>query len=98
MAHFLEVENLKIGFEKKGRTVVAVDDVSFSVDKGETLCIVGEPGSGKSVTSMAIMQLLAVPPARYMGGTIYFDGENLLEKTEREMNAIRGKRIAMIFQ
>ena len=98
MAHFLEVENLKIGFEIKGRTVVAVDDVSFSVDKGETLCIVGESGSGKSVTSMAIMQLLAVPPARYMGGTIYFDGENLLEKTEREMNAIRGKRIAMIFQ
>ncbi len=98
MAHFLEVENLKIGFEIKGRTVVAVDDVSFSVDKGETLCIVGESGSGKSVTSMAIMQLLAVPPARYMSGTIYFDGENLLEKTEREMNAIRGKRIAMIFQ
>ena len=98
MAHFLEVENLKIGFKIKGRTVVAVDDVSFSVDKGETLCIVGESGSGKSVTSMAIMQLLAVPPAKYMGGTIYFDGENLLEKTEREMNAIRGKRIAMIFQ
>ena len=98
LAHFLEVENLKIGFKIKGRTVVAVDDVSFSVDKGETLCIVGESGSGKSVTSMAIMQLLAVPPAKYMGGTIYFDGENLLEKTEREMNAIRGKRIAMIFQ
>lgn len=98
MTHFLDVENLKIGFEIKGRTVVAVDNVSFSVDKGETLCIVGESGSGKSVTSMAIMQLLAVPPARYMGGTISFDGENLLEKTERGMNAIRGKRIAMIFQ
>lgn len=98
MKHFLEVNNLKIGFEVKNKTVVAVEDVSFYVDQGETLCIVGESGSGKSVTCMAIMQLLAVPPTRYMGGSICMDGQELLKMSEKRINQIRGKDIAMIFQ
>lgn len=98
MAHFLEVNHLKIGFDGNGKNAAAVDDISFYVDRGETLCIVGESGSGKSVSSMAIMQLLPRPPARYLGGEILFHQKNLLTLSEAQINQYRGNQIAMIFQ
>ena len=98
MAHFLEVKDLKVGFTVKDQVAVAVDGVSFHVDKGETLCIVGESGSGKSVTSMSIMQLLPSPPARYLAGSILFEGKDLLSLPEKQINQYRGRKIAMIFQ
>lgn len=94
----LEIDNLQIQFHTDDGVVKAVDGVSFHIERGETLGVVGESGSGKSVTSLAIMRLLAQPAARYAGGTIVFDGEDLLAKPEREMWRIRGNDIAMIYQ
>lgn len=94
----LEIDDLHIHFHTDDGIVKAVDGVSFHIDRGETLGVVGESGSGKSVTSLAIMQLLAQPVARYAGGTIRFNGENLLGRPEREMRTIRGNDIAMIYQ
>jgi len=78
--------------------VRAVDGVSFEVMPGETLAIVGESGCGKSVTSMSILRLLPMPPARIAEGRIEFDGRNLLELAEPEMRKVRGNAISMIFQ
>jgi oligopeptide/dipeptide ABC transporter ATP-binding protein len=94
----LEVNNLRTCFFTADGIMPAVDGVSFSVDKGGTLGIVGESGCGKSVTSLSIMQLVPSPPGRITDGTIMFDGEDLLEKTEAEMCEVRGNDIAMIFQ
>ena len=94
----LRVENLQAHFHTRDGVVRAVDGVSFDVMPGETLAIVGESGCGKSVTSMSILRLLPMPPARIAGGRIEFDGRNLLELSESEMREIRGDRIAMIFQ
>lgn len=77
--------------------VKAVDDVSFSINQGEVLAVVGESGSGKSVTSLSIMGLLQ-DPGKVTGGEVLFKGENLLEKSKKEMQAIRGNHISMIFQ
>ena len=93
----LEVKNLKTFFKIEAGTVKAVNDVSFSVRPGETVCIVGESGCGKSITSMSVMRLLA-DNGSIEGGEILFNGKNLLEASEDEMCAIRGKDIAMIFQ
>ena len=93
----LQVENLKTFFRTESGTVKAVNDVSFSIEKGKTLGIVGESGCGKSMTSLSIMGLIE-PPGRIEGGKIIFEGEDLLEKDETAMRSIRGKRIAMIFQ
>jgi oligopeptide transport system ATP-binding protein len=98
MAPLLEVRDLQTHFYTQDGVVKAVDGVSFYVNRGETLGIVGESGSGKSVTSLSIMRLVPNPPGKIVGGTIMFDGENLLEATEEEMRHIRGNRIAMIFQ
>lgn len=98
MQDLLTIENLKIEFETQKGIVSAVDGINLTVKKGETLCIVGESGCGKSVTSLAVMQLLNTPPARYTDGRIIFNGEDLLKKTEKEMCDIRGYKIAMIFQ
>src|SRR5260370_30184603 len=76
----------------------AVDGVSFSVERGETLGIVGESGSGKSVTCYSIMGLIPTPPGRIESGTALFDGTDLLHCTPARARAIRGKRVAMIFQ
>ena len=76
----------------------SVDDVSFSVEKGKTLGIVGESGCGKSITSLSIMQLVETPPGKIVGGEILYQGENLLEKNKDQMRKIRGGEIAMIFQ
>ncbi|MCG2969050.1 ATP-binding cassette domain-containing protein, partial [Escherichia coli] len=72
--------------------------VNFHLDKGETLAIVGESGSGKSVTSQTIMRLIPMPPGRINKGQILFDGIDLVKKTDKQMEAIRGKDIGMIFQ
>ena len=92
------MRDLRTYFAEDGRTVKAVDGVSFDVKRGETLGIVGESGSGKSVTNLSIMRLIQTPPGRIMGGEVEFDGRDLLKLPDAEMRAIRGKRIGMIFQ
>ncbi|MBI5799469.1 MAG: ABC transporter ATP-binding protein [Verrucomicrobia bacterium] len=94
----LEVQNLRAYFHTRNGVVRAVDGVSFSVEKGETLGIVGESGSGKSVTCYSLMGLIPKPPGRIESGIARFDGADLLAMSEAELNKIRGKRIAMIFQ
>ena len=93
----LEVKNLKISFKTDNGKVQAVRGVSFDLYRGETLCIVGESGSGKSVTSKAIMGILS-PNALVEGGSIMYQGEDLLQVSEEEFIRIRGKKIGMIFQ
>ncbi len=97
-APLLEVTDLVTAFHTDEGTVRAVDGVSFDVAEGGTLGIVGESGCGKSVTSLSIMQLLPSPPGLVEGGTIRFEGKNLLELSEKEMQRLRGNRISMIFQ
>lgn len=97
MANLLEVKNLKTGFRTDDGHFLAVDDVSFSVEKGKTLGIVGESGCGKSVTSLSIMRLIQ-SPGQIEGGEILFDGQSLLKKSDDEMRTIRGNDISMIFQ
>jgi oligopeptide transport system ATP-binding protein len=94
----LEVKNLRTSFHTRNGIVRAVNDVSFELKKGETLGIVGESGSGKSVTCHSLMGLVPQPPGRIEGGTALFDGQDLLKCSLPELNRIRGKRIAMIFQ
>lgn len=94
----LAVKDLAVHFYMGARIIPAVDGVSFSVARGETLGLVGESGCGKSVTALSIMRLLPSPPARIERGQIWFKGENLLDKTEEGMRRIRGNDISMIFQ
>ena len=94
----LEVNHLKTYFHTDAGLSKAVNDVSFFVEYGKTLGIVGESGCGKSITSLSIMGLVETPPGEIAGGEIIFEGEDLLKKNEKEMSKIRGKKIAMIFQ
>ena len=94
----LEVENLKTYFYTREGAVQAVDGVSFTVDEGRTLGIVGESGCGKSVTALSIMGLIPKPPAKIVEGTVLFDGRDLTTLPEKELEDIRGMEIAMIFQ
>lgn len=94
----LEVKNLSISFQTYVGVVHAVRGISFSVEKGETIAIVGESGCGKSVMAQAVMGLIPEPPGIINHGEIYFDGEELLSKTKKEMEQIRGNKIGMIFQ
>ena len=94
----LEVKDLKTYFYTEEGMVPAVDEVSFSLNKGETIGIVGESGCGKSITSLSVMRLIPDPPGKIVGGDIMFEGENILEKSEAEMRHIRGNEISMIFQ
>ncbi len=94
----LEVNGLKVHFHTRDGLVKAVDDVSFSVDCGETLAIVGESGSGKSVTCYSLLDLLPKPPAKIEGGTALFDGVDLLSCDAKQMRSFRSNDIAMIFQ
>ncbi|MFC7704760.1 ABC transporter ATP-binding protein [Plastorhodobacter daqingensis] len=94
----LSVEGLRIQFRIEGHDLRAVDGISFSVSKGRTLGVVGESGCGKSVTSLGIMRLVPQPPGRYVGGRVMFDGQDLLQLSERQMRRLRGGRIGMIFQ
>jgi len=98
MEKLLEVKNLAVSFQTFFGEVEAVRNISFDVGKKETVAIVGESGCGKSVTANAIMQLLPMPPAFFKGGEIRLNGENLLNKSEKEMQRIRGNQISMIFQ
>jgi oligopeptide/dipeptide ABC transporter ATP-binding protein len=98
MTSLLEVDNLQTEF-RTGTTVVrAVRGVSFRVERGETVGIVGESGSGKSVTALSLMGLIPSPPGRIVGGSVRLDGEELIGKPAREMQKIRGARMAMVFQ
>jgi len=95
----LEIKNLETHFFSSRGVAKAVDRVSYHVNKGEILGVVGESGCGKSVTSLSILQLVASPPGKIVGGEIIFDGEDLLKLSKNEMQKrIRGNRISMIFQ
>ena len=94
----LKVDDLRTYFTTRWGTVKAVDGISFDLRRGETLGIVGESGSGKSVTMLSLMQLIPMPPGRIVSGSIVLDGEDLLQKSEGEMNRIRGSKIALIIQ
>ncbi|MBU7042185.1 MAG: ABC transporter ATP-binding protein [Theionarchaea archaeon] len=94
----LEVQNLKTQFFTDDGVVKAVDDVSFSIGQEETFGLVGESGCGKSVTALSIIQLISWPPGKIVGGKILFEGEDLVQKTEKQMQKIRGCDISMIFQ
>ena len=96
--NILEVNNLKTYFFTRRGVVKAVDGVSFSLKEGETLGLVGESGSGKSVTCFSVIGLVPQPAGRTVGGEILFNGENLLHKSEKEMDQIRGAEISMILQ
>ena len=94
----LDIKNLKTYFHTRAGTTRAVDDISFSINKGEIVGVVGESGSGKSVTCHTLLGLLPQPPAQVEGGSVTFDGNELLDLSPTLLRAIRGKRISMIFQ
>ena len=97
-APLLQVRNLTTRFRTERGEVNAVDNVSFDVAPGETLAIVGESGSGKSVTALSILRLIPNPPGRIESGQILFEGKDLVTMSDEEIRAVRGDRIAMIFQ
>lgn len=94
----LEVKNLKTYFYTDDGVIKACDDVSFSINRGETLALVGESGSGKSVTAMSILKLLPTPPGKIVSGEVNFNGEDLVRATESRMREVRGNDISIIFQ
>lgn len=94
----VEFKNLKTYFHTDKGIVKSVNDVSFHIEKGETVGIVGESGCGKSVTAMSLMRLIPSPPGKIEGGDILFEGKSILEMSEQELRSIRGNEISMIFQ
>jgi len=94
----LEVKDLSVAFRQGGSSVLAVDKVSFAINKGETLALVGESGSGKSVSALSILKLLPYPSASHPSGSVLFKGEELLDADERDLRRVRGNDITMIFQ
>ena len=98
MDKLLEIKNLKTYFYKNQEVIPAVDGISFCVKKGETVAIVGESGSGKSITALSILGCIPSPPGKIEGGEIIFEGNNLFERSKKEMRNIRGNEISMIFQ
>ena len=94
----LKIDNLKIGFTSQNAITPALRGVSLELGKGETLAIVGESGSGKSVTALSITRLLPTPPTIYQGGSIHFNGQDLLKASDAELRKVRGGKIAYIFQ
>jgi oligopeptide/dipeptide ABC transporter ATP-binding protein len=98
MATLLEVKDLRTTFQTSGGSVRAVDGVSWDINEGETVALVGESGCGKSVSALSIMRLVAEPAGRIEGGEIVFKGRDLLKLTEEQMRHVRGKEIGMIFQ
>jgi oligopeptide transport system ATP-binding protein len=98
VAPLLEVEDLRVEFRTRAGVVNAVNGISYTVAQGETLAILGESGSGKSVSAQAIMGILDIPPAQITGGSIWFEGRNLLSLPEEEQRKVRGPGISMIFQ
>lgn len=98
MSRLLTIENLRIYFNILAGTVRAVDRVSFHLDQGETLGVVGESGCGKSVTALALLQLIPMPPGKLVGGRAEFEGMDLLGLHSDQIRKVRGNRISMIFQ
>src|SRR5438874_1470648 len=98
MAKLLEIRDLKTQFFTEDGIVHAVDGVSYDVEEGETLGLVGESGCGKSVTALSILRLIPNPPGKIVAGEIIFEGEDLLKLDEDEIRQVRGNRIAMVFQ
>ncbi|MGG1659854.1 ABC transporter ATP-binding protein [Brevibacillus sp. NRS-1366] len=96
--HLLQVENLRVHFKTYGGEVQAVRGVTFHVDRGETVAVVGESGCGKSVTAQAIMGLIPNPPGRIVDGTIHFDGKSITGMSKKELLSVRGAEIGMVFQ
>ena len=98
MGVLLEVKNLSTQFNTESGVVKAVDGVTYEINEGETLALVGESGCGKSVSALSIMRLIPDPPGKITSGQVIFDGEALLTLPDTDMRNIRGNRIAMIFQ
>lgn len=94
----LRVQDLRTYFDTEDGLVRAVDGVTFSIDSGETFALVGESGCGKSVTAFSIMGIVPMPPGKKAGGSIEFEGRNLLNYSEKEMRQVRGSQISMVFQ
>ena len=97
MAHLLEVDDLKVEFALRFGNLTAIDGVSFTLDRGERLGLVGESGAGKSVTGFAIINLIS-KPGYISGGKIVFDGRDMTRLSDEEMRDVRGNQISMIFQ
>ncbi len=98
MAKLLEIENLRTQFFTADGVVRAVDDVTYDVNEGETVALVGESGCGKSVSALSILRLIPWPPGRIVGGSIRFLGKDLLQLSDPEIRRVRGHQIAMVFQ
>ena len=96
--NILEVRHLSTYFLTGERPVRAVDDLSYTVKRGEFTAIIGESGSGKTVSALSILRLIPYPPGLIVDGEIIFDGEDLMQYTDEQMRRLRGKRISMIFQ
>lgn len=98
MTSLLEIKGLKTHFATDEGTVQAVDGVDITINKGETLCVVGESGCGKTVTAMSILKLIAMPPGRIVEGEIIFEGRDLVPLTSNQLDEVRAKEIGFIFQ
>lgn len=98
MSALLDVQGLEVHFRTTKGTVKAVDDLSFSIDDGQTMAIVGESGCGKSTTALAVLRLIPDPPGRIVGGRICFSDTDLLTLDDKEIRSIRGNQVSMIFQ
>ena len=98
MATLLQVRNLTTQFFTSSGIVRAVDNVSFDVEEGETVAVVGESGCGKSVSALSILRLVPWPPGKIVGGSINFRGQNLLEMNDADIRRVRGREISMVFQ
>lgn len=96
--NFLSVNDLEVVYTSGKKIVHAVNGVSFTMKKGETLALVGETGAGKTTIAKAILRILPDPPAILKGGQVWLDGENLIQKSEKEMLNVRGNKVAMVFQ
>ena len=98
MATLLQVRNLTTQFFTSSGIVRAVDNVSFDVEEGETVAVVGESGCGKSVSALSVLRLVPWPPGKIVGGSINFRGQNLLEMNDADIRRVRGREISMVFQ
>ena len=94
----LKVEDLRVEFKTRRGAALVLNGVDFHINGGETLCVVGESGCGKSMTALALLRLIPSPPGRISSGRVLFQDENLIEATEARMREVRGNRISMIFQ
>ena len=96
--NLLEIRNLSVEYHTDDAVIYAVNNIHLSIKKGETMGLVGETGAGKTTIAKSVLRVLQTPPARLVSGEIFYQGEDLLKLSEREMRKIRGNKIAMIFQ